>query len=766
MASNSDLAGEESNATKSTTQAGLYQELKIILEILPIDNELQKALQSVFDELDKLSDADSEELRSSIVSFVSLLPSLKKNDLNVVVGVQLFQNASSIFKQLSTVHPVFSVLYFVIVAGMALFNRQTNSPNLETTLKEMLKEQSDSDMLNECEGIKCTLTKYAKLVCAMGDKKLETHEVSAVCAMVPIGDGFATMGKLAKRIKELRDEEYEKYCSYRTSEFEKIVRYIHVYCCLDTMKRGILWHIYALLKFSNNSPSLIKGVKAVIEEQQDENRELLKFLVQPSRETAIIHYSGNLFEHKIIQQFLEAHEMKMDDLNFLCEGVYHIKPVMYKDSKMYMAKNKFPGLKFVRWTYTKSVAQKKNRFTFQRASIGGNYFHINSHRHTEYHVRAVINGMWVDGLSGDPSAVYGTWKIIPIDSGGKSKYYLIAPQGFTNMFLFAGFTGRICVQKFIKSEYEQVLWQIEQTVDEDNSDNTALEAENDENKKNEDEDNSDNTALEAENDENKQNEDDKNDGNKQADDHGNDDKQADDKKKKGNKQTDDYQKNDHKQADYRENDDNKQADDQENDDNKQAGNHENDDNKQAGNHENDDNKQAGNQENDDNKQADDQENDDNKQAGNHENDDNKQAGNQENDDKKQAGNHENDDNKQAGNQENDDNKADDQENDDNKQAGNHENDDNKQAGNQENDDKKQAGNHENDDNKQAGNHENDDNKQAGNQENDDKKQAGNQENDDKQADDQENDDNKQADDQENEDNKQADDQENDDNTSN
>ncbi|XP_052060736.1 uncharacterized protein LOC127701015 isoform X3 [Mytilus californianus] len=675
MASNSDLAGEESNATKSTTQAGLYQELKIILEILPIDNELQKALQSVFDELDKLSDADSEELRSSIVSFVSLLPSLKKNDLNVVVGVQLFQNASSIFKQLSTVHPVFSVLYFVIVAGMALFNRQTNSPNLETTLKEMLKEQSDSDMLNECEGIKCTLTKYAKLVCAMGDKKLETHEVSAVCAMVPIGDGFATMGKLAKRIKELRDEEYEKYCSYRTSEFEKIVRYIHVYCCLDTMKRGILWHIYALLKFSNNSPSLIKGVKAVIEEQQDENRELLKFLVQPSRETAIIHYSGNLFEHKIIQQFLEAHEMKMDDLNFLCEGVYHIKPVMYKDSKMYMAKNKFPGLKFVRWTYTKSVAQKKNRFTFQRASIGGNYFHINSHRHTEYHVRAVINGMWVDGLSGDPSAVYGTWKIIPIDSGGKSKYYLIAPQGFTNMFLFAGFTGRICVQKFIKSEYEQVLWQIEQTVDEDNSDNTALEAENDENKKNEDEDNSDNTALEAENDENKQNEDDKNDGNKQADDHGNDDKQADDKKKKGNKQTDDYQKNDHKQADYRENDDNKQAGNQENDDNK-ADDQENDDNKQAGNHENDDNKQAGNQENDDKKQAGNHENDDNKQAGNHENDDNKQAGNQENDDKKQAGNQENDD-KQADDQENDDNKqADDQENEDNKQADDQENDDN------------------------------------------------------------------------------------------
>ncbi|CAG2207012.1 unnamed protein product [Mytilus edulis] len=335
---------------------GLYQELKIIREILPIDDELQKALHSVFDELDKPIDNDSEKLRSSIVSFVSLLSSLKKNDLNVAVGGKLFQNASSIFKQLSTVHPVFSVLYFVIVAGMTLFNRQTNGPNLETTLREMLKEQSDNDMLNECEGIKCTLTKYAKLVCAMGDKKLETHEVSAVCAMVPIGDGFATMGKLAKRIKELRDEEYEKYCNNRTSEFEKIVRYIHVYCCLDTMKRGILWHIYALLKFSNNSPSLIKGVKAVIEEQQHENKELLKFLVWPSRETAIIHYSGNLFEHEIIQQFLEEHEMKMDDLNFLCEGVYHIKPVVYKDSRMYMAKHRF---KFVRWTYTKSVSQKK-----------------------------------------------------------------------------------------------------------------------------------------------------------------------------------------------------------------------------------------------------------------------------------------------------------------------------------------------------------------------------------------------------------------------
>ncbi|CAC5422888.1 unnamed protein product [Mytilus coruscus] len=607
MASNSDLAGKESNATKSTTQAGLYQELQIILEILPIDDELRKALQSVFSELDKLSDADSEELRSSIVSFVSLLPSLKKNDLNVAVGVQLFQNASSIFKQLSTVHPVFSVVYFVVVAGMALFNRQTNGPNLETTLKEMLKEQSDSDMLNECEGIKCTLTKYAKLVCAMGDKKLETHEVSAVCAMVPIGDGFATMGKLAKRIKELRDEEYEKYCSYRTSEFEKIVRYIHVYCCLDTMKRGILWHIFALLKFSNNSPSLIKGVKAVIEEQQDENRELLKFLVRPSRETAIIHYSGNLFEHQIIQQFLEEHEMKMDDLNFLCEGVYHIKPVMYKDSKMYMAKNKLPGLKFVRWTYTKSVTQKKTRFTFQRASIGGNYFHINSHRHTEYHVRAVINGMWVEGSRGDPSAVNGTWKIIPIDSGGNNK----------------------------------------QADDHGNDDKQ----DDDQKKKG-----------------NKQTDDHQNDDNKQADNHDNDDnKQAGNQENDDNKQSGNQENDDNKQSGNQENDDNKQSGDQENDDNKQADDQENDDNKQSGNHENDDNKQSGNQENDDNKQADDQENDDNKQAGNHENDDNKQADDQENDDNKQADDQENDDNKQDDDQENDYNKQDDdQENDDNK----------------------------------------------------------------------------------------------------
>ncbi|CAG2207010.1 unnamed protein product [Mytilus edulis] len=173
MASNSDLAGEESNAPETTTQAGLYQELKIIREILPIDDELQKALHSVFAELDKLIDTDLEKLRSSIVSFVSLLSSLKKNDLNVAVGGKLFQNASSIFKQLSTVHPVFSVLYFVIVAGMTLFNKQTNGPNLESTLREMLKEQSDNDMLNECEGIKCTLTKYAKLVCAMGDKNLK-----------------------------------------------------------------------------------------------------------------------------------------------------------------------------------------------------------------------------------------------------------------------------------------------------------------------------------------------------------------------------------------------------------------------------------------------------------------------------------------------------------------------------------------------------------------------------------------------------------------
>ncbi|XP_076112635.1 uncharacterized protein LOC143080597 [Mytilus galloprovincialis] len=735
MASNSVLAGEESNSTKSSTQAGLYQELQIILEILPIDDELQKSLQSVFVELDKLSDTDSEELRSSIVSFVSLLPSLKKNDLNVAVGVQLFQNASSIFQQLSTVHPVFSVLYFVIVAGMALFNRQTNGPNLETTLREMLKEQSDNEMLNECEGIKCTLTKYAKLVCAMGDKKLETHEVSAVCAMVPIGDGFATMGKLAKRIKELRDEEYEKYCSYRTSEFEKIVRYIHVYCCLDTMKRGILWHIYALLKFSNNSPSLIKGVKAVIEEQQEENKELLNFLVRPSRETAIIHYSGNLFEHKIIRQFLEEHKMKMDDLNFLCEGVYHIKPVMYKNSKMYMAKNKLPGLKFVRWTYTKSVAQKKTRFTFKRASIVGNYFHINSHRHTEYHVRALSNGMWVEGLSGDPSAGNGTWKIIPIDNEHdeeKSKCYLIAPQGFTNMFLFAGFTGRICVQKFVKSEYEQVLWEIEQTVEDENSDITTFK--------------------------------DKNDNNKQAGDQEKDDKQTDDQEN-DNKHADDEEKGNNKQAGDQEKDD-KQTDDQEKD-NTHADDEENGNNKQAGDQEKDD-KQTDDQEND-NTHADDEENGNNKQAGDQEKDD-KQTDNQENDNT-HADDEESRNNKQAGDQEKDDKQTDDQEN-NNTHADDEENGNNKQAGDQEKDDKqahdhengdKQFDDQENKDSKQAVDDESNDNRQVdvhvkdGKQVDDDNKQVDNHEKDDKQADDQENKDNKQAGDDESNGNKQVDD---------
>lgn len=150
--------------------SGLYQQLKCILNILPISDELQKTLRSMCGELDTLWDTDSEELRSAIISFVLLLPSLKPDQLNIGVGVQLFQHATSVIQKLSHVHYAFSIVYCVIVTGMALFNKQSTGKNIETTLQEILREQSDNDMLNECEGIKCTLTKYAHMLCGMGVK--------------------------------------------------------------------------------------------------------------------------------------------------------------------------------------------------------------------------------------------------------------------------------------------------------------------------------------------------------------------------------------------------------------------------------------------------------------------------------------------------------------------------------------------------------------------------------------------------------------------
>lgn len=158
-----------------------------------------------------------------------------------------------------------------------------------------------------------------------------------------------------------------------------------------------------------------------------------------------MHFSGNISTHEIIEQFLDDHGMKMDDLDFLCKGIYHIKPVIYKDEKMYMANNTNPGLKCVRWKHSKSEPLK-TRFTVNRANTGGNNFHIYSHSQKEYHVRIVVIGLWVDGSNGDPSLLKSTWKIIPTVFKDMSKCYLIAPKEFNNKFLFAGFTGRIFVQ--------------------------------------------------------------------------------------------------------------------------------------------------------------------------------------------------------------------------------------------------------------------------------------------------------------------------------
>lgn len=99
------------------------------------------------------------------------------------------------------------------------------------------------------------------------------------------------------------------------------MKYVHMYCCLAILRKGVLLHLYALLHLSNNSPGIENGVKAVLNEQIAQDMSVREFLTKPNKENVILSFLFDPIEHEIVERkFLGLREIKVKELQHLTDG--------------------------------------------------------------------------------------------------------------------------------------------------------------------------------------------------------------------------------------------------------------------------------------------------------------------------------------------------------------------------------------------------------------------------------------------------------------
>lgn len=416
---------------------GFPEIMEELILLLPEGNVIRENYESASKAID---DMNSSDLKKEIENFVSAALEIKKSNnedfsSNISIGVKLVRGAFKILSSLKD-NPVAASAYYILSIGMAAFNMK-EEPNINNVTKGILGQEKDQEMTNECDGAKLVFISSTKFLCGIGVGKLASHEISSLSAHVPIDTGVSLLGKLASIITDLQTKTCRIHLDVRkTLQFERLMKYVHMYCCLAILRKGVLLHMYTLLHISD-SPGIANGLKAVLDEQNAQDTSLLKFLTKPNKENVILSFFFDPIQYEIVEKFLGLREMKENEFKHLTEGPFTIRPLAYPTKRMYMAN--VPG-SFIR--VSDNVEDSQTKFRFHAKYY--NTFTISSLRWPEYFIRMEMGGLWVAGKKGSPDG-QADFKIVQVEDKNKEEtYYLLAPTAMKTTFLYSAFIGRVC----------------------------------------------------------------------------------------------------------------------------------------------------------------------------------------------------------------------------------------------------------------------------------------------------------------------------------
>lgn len=425
-----------------------------LISLLPEDSGIRRHMQS---SLMALVYMHSSKLKTEIENFASAAVEIMKSDnedfgFNIKTGIKLVRGACMILSLLNVGNPVASCAHLILSIGMAAFNMK-EEPNIDCVVKSILGQEKDQEMTNECEGARSVLVSSTKFLCGIGIRELAPHEISSLSANVPINAGVNLIGKLASIIKDLLIKTCQIYFNGRKQKyFDGLMKHVNMYCCLATLRKGVLLHMYALLHVSDNSPGIANGVKAVLDEQNAQDTLLLEFLTKPTKENCILSFLFDPIKHETVEKFLGLNEMKVNELKHLTEGEYTFRSLAYPKKRLYMAN--VPG-SLVLLSETADPSQTKFKCHAQEF----NTFTISSLKWPEYFIRMEMSGLWVAGKNGSPDD-QADFKIVQVEDKNKGEtYYLLAPTAMKTRFMYAAFKGRVCGERCTPKDNQ--FWMIE-----------------------------------------------------------------------------------------------------------------------------------------------------------------------------------------------------------------------------------------------------------------------------------------------------------------
>ncbi|CAC5389213.1 unnamed protein product [Mytilus coruscus] len=400
---------------------------------------------------------NSSELKKEIENFASAALEIKKSNnedfsSNISIGIKLVRGAFTILSFLKGGLPVTTSAYLILSIGMAAFNMK-EEPNIDNVAKDIIGQEKDQEMTNECEGAKLVFVSSTKFLCGIGVRKLATHEISSLSAHVSIDAGVNLLGKLMSIIVDLQNKTCQSNLdSRKTVQFNRLMKYVHMYCCLATLRKGVLLHMYTLLHISDNSPGIASGVKAVLDEQNAQDTSLLEFLTRPKKENAILSFLFDPIQYEIVEKFLGLREMKVNELKHLTEGKFTIRPLAYPTKRLYMAN--VPGS----WILVSEKAETSQTI-FRFHAKYYNTFTISSLKWPEYFIRMEMGGVWVAGKKGCPDG-QADFKIVQIaEKHHGETCYLLAPTDMKTKLLYAASVGRVCGESCKPNDKQ--FWMIE-----------------------------------------------------------------------------------------------------------------------------------------------------------------------------------------------------------------------------------------------------------------------------------------------------------------
>lgn len=398
-------------------------------------------------------DLNSSKLKEDVENFASAVIEIRMINAsevinNVTFGIKLIRSAFVILSLIKGKNPVTTCAYLILSIGMESLNMIGKTT--VTMLVDMLEQQNEKELINECKSVKEGFVYAANVLCGFGIRQLTESDQSTALSVV-LELGVDLLNRLNFIIHDLKNKTCLKYVDGRKyPEFERLMNLVKMYCILATLRKSVLLHVYALLNIIEEIPIWLGKVKTLLDEQYAKDTTLLKFLTKPQKENVILSFLFDPYNHLLVQNCLCVSEIS--DLKYLTKGEFVIRPYAYPTHFLYMAD--VPG-SWILISERAVTTQTKFKFHAKKE----NTFTISSLKWPEYFIRMEMDGLWVAGNKTNHDK-HEEFKIVRMeDEKTREISFVLATSGMNTKFLCAASVGRVCGDSCKPNDYH--FWIIE-----------------------------------------------------------------------------------------------------------------------------------------------------------------------------------------------------------------------------------------------------------------------------------------------------------------